>query len=135
MSFAKAKAKHLALGRAGENAVAEYLYQCGMTILCRNWRCHAGELDIVAFDGEKIFFVEVKTLHRKFPFSTFSAADNLSRRQKKRNLRAAKIYLKAFQIYHFPVEFDLFEIEFSGIFLSHMFRHRDYLPPLLAGKE
>lgn len=130
MNFLRAKAKHLSLGRAGESAVAEYLYNCGMTIICRNWRCRAGELDIAAFDGEKIIFAEVKTVRRKNKKSSFSALDNLSRRQMKRNLRAACVYMRAFQIVHLPSEFDLFEVEFSGPFISKLVRHRNYLPPL-----
>ena len=31
------------------------------SILARNWRCRAGELDIVARDGAELVFVEVKT--------------------------------------------------------------------------
>lgn len=31
-----------------------------MKVVARNWRCRAGELDIVASDGGTIVFVEVK---------------------------------------------------------------------------
>ena len=33
----------------------------GLTILDRNWRCNAGELDIVAREGPALVFCEVKT--------------------------------------------------------------------------
>jgi putative endonuclease len=36
------------LGKSGEQAAAEYLESCGLRILDRNWRCAAGEIDIVA---------------------------------------------------------------------------------------
>ena len=36
------------LGNAGETLAAQTLVAGGMTILTRNWRCAAGELDIVA---------------------------------------------------------------------------------------
>ncbi len=36
------------LGDVGETLAAQRLAEAGMTILVRNWRCPAGELDIVA---------------------------------------------------------------------------------------
>lgn len=49
------------LGRRGEEAAAAYLERAGLTIVERNWRTRAGEVDIVALDGEDIVLVEVKT--------------------------------------------------------------------------
>ena len=52
------------LGRWGEELAATYLLDLGWTILDRNWRCRAGEIDIVAVDpGEpgRLVVVEVKT--------------------------------------------------------------------------
>ena len=50
-----------ALGRAGEDLAARYLHAQGMVILDRNWRCRAGEIDLVAQDGDTVVFCEVKT--------------------------------------------------------------------------
>lgn len=50
-----------ALGRAGERLAAACLEQHGLTVLTRNWRCSTGEIDIIATDGEKVVFCEVKT--------------------------------------------------------------------------
>ncbi len=49
------------IGQAGEDAAALYLQQKGYTIVARNWRFGKKELDIVAQDGDKMVFVEVKT--------------------------------------------------------------------------
>ena len=52
------------LGRWGEELAATYLHDLGWTILDHNWRCRAGEIDIVAVDpGEaaRLVIVEVKT--------------------------------------------------------------------------
>lgn len=49
------------LGRAGEHRAAEELTRCGFQIVDRNWRCAAGEIDIVAARGRVIAAVEVKT--------------------------------------------------------------------------
>ena len=40
-----------ALGRYGEELAVEHLRRQGMTIVARNWRCAAGELDVIARDG------------------------------------------------------------------------------------
>ena len=49
------------LGDRGEDAAAAYLERAGMTIVERNWRCTAGEVDIVALDERVLVFCEVKT--------------------------------------------------------------------------
>lgn len=52
------------LGRWGESLAAAYLAGLGWQILDRNWRCRAGELDIVAHEPgppPRLVVVEVKT--------------------------------------------------------------------------
>jgi putative endonuclease len=50
-----------ALGRFGEDVAAEHLVADGCVLLDRNWRCRAGELDVVARDGNAVVFCEVKS--------------------------------------------------------------------------
>ncbi|MEY9873808.1 putative endonuclease [Streptacidiphilus sp. MAP12-33] len=58
-------ARTQALGAYGERAAVRHLEQAGLRILDRNWRCRAGELDIVALDplpgGSVLAVCEVKT--------------------------------------------------------------------------
>ena len=49
------------LGRRGEQVAAEWLQERGYTLIDRNWRCSAGELDLVLRDGSTMVFAEVKT--------------------------------------------------------------------------
>ena len=52
------------LGQWGESFAADYLIGLGWTILDRNWRCRAGEIDIVAHEPgppPRLVVVEVKT--------------------------------------------------------------------------
>jgi putative endonuclease len=48
------------LGDTGEQLAAEHLARRGFQILDRNYRTRWGELDIVACDGRRIVFCEVK---------------------------------------------------------------------------
>lgn len=38
-----------------------FLERLGYQFIDRNWRCAAGELDLIMLDGEELVFVEVKT--------------------------------------------------------------------------
>jgi len=49
------------LGQLGEQLAAAALAARGYTIVARNWRCPAGEIDIVAQDGDCLVMVEVRT--------------------------------------------------------------------------
>ncbi|WP_203566736.1 YraN family protein [Aestuariimicrobium ganziense] len=50
-----------ALGRWGEDAAAGHCERLGWTVLERNWRCRAGEIDLVAREPDgTVVFVEVK---------------------------------------------------------------------------
>ena len=49
------------LGAYGESVAARHLTEQGMVVLDRNWRCEAGEIDLVLRDGAVLVFCEVKT--------------------------------------------------------------------------
>ena len=50
-----------ALGRSGEERVADWYLGHGYEVVARNWRCPGGELDIVVARGRMVVFCEVKT--------------------------------------------------------------------------
>ena len=52
--------RHVA-GRRGEDLAAEHFERLGFEVLARNHRTRFGELDLVAYDGDTLVFVEVKT--------------------------------------------------------------------------
>jgi putative endonuclease len=49
------------LGAYGESVAARHLTEQGMVVLDRNWRCDAGEIDLVLRDGPVLVVCEVKT--------------------------------------------------------------------------
>ena len=50
-----------ALGARGEDAVAAWYQDRGYEVVAHNWRCRAGELDLVLRRGRTFVFCEVKT--------------------------------------------------------------------------
>lgn len=49
------------LGAYGERVAARYLSTLGMVVIERNWRCSAGEIDLVLREGPVLVVCEVKT--------------------------------------------------------------------------
>lgn len=49
------------LGQRGEAIAARHLTGLGMAVIDRNWRCDAGEIDLVLRDGRVLVVCEVKT--------------------------------------------------------------------------
>jgi putative endonuclease len=49
------------LGLLGESLAAEHMRRRGFRVLERNLRSRGGEIDMIAFDGTTLAFVEVKT--------------------------------------------------------------------------
>jgi putative endonuclease len=92
------------LGRRGEDLAARELKRRGYRILDRRWRCRLGELDIVAWDGEVLAVVEVKTRSR----TDFGPpADAVDWKKRRRLRRLAQAYVKARNLQEVTVRFDV----------------------------
>jgi putative endonuclease len=52
-------------GRCAEQLAGQYLAAQGLAVLERNFRCRAGELDLVCLDGRVLAVVEVRTRTRR----------------------------------------------------------------------
>lgn len=98
-------------GREGESAAAEYLSQSGVKILERNFRCPAGEIDIVARDGRTIVFVEVRSRQAD---GLFSPEETINRAKQRRVIRAAQWYIKGHRLENSPARFDVVAIRWYG---------------------
>jgi putative endonuclease len=53
--------QHILLGSIGENFAVRLLESLGYKVVGRNFRTKVGEIDIIAFYGQTLVFVEVKT--------------------------------------------------------------------------
>ncbi|MBW4094624.1 MAG: YraN family protein [Acidobacteria bacterium] len=65
-----------ALGQRGEILAADFLEDLGIKVVDRNWRCPAGEIDLVAVDGGTLVIVEVKTRRSNRYGHPFEAISN-----------------------------------------------------------
>jgi len=61
------------LGVDGELAAARWYTDSGYTVIARNWRCRAGELDLVLAKGRLVVICEVKTRSSERFGSPFAA--------------------------------------------------------------
>lgn len=111
ISFKKAKAFHLRFGAKGENTAAELLKVKHCEILCRNFKCANGEIDIVARDGAMLVFIEVKT--RRADASS-RPVSGLLPEQKARIYSAAMTYYRKIGTPRTSFRFDLIEVIFDG---------------------
>ncbi len=83
------------LGRHGEQLAARYLAAQGYEIIERNWRCRAGELDIIARQGGEWVFIEVRTRRAQ---DTSPAIESITEGKEARILAAAEAYLQAHEL-------------------------------------
>lgn len=78
-------------GRLGEEHAARFLERAGYRIRERNWRCPAGEIDLIAEHGEFLVFVEVKTRSARDAFGPVLA---MTKRKQRRVRELALRYIE-----------------------------------------
>lgn len=75
-------------GQCAEDCVALFYQRAGQTVAARRWRGTAGEIDLIARDGDRVIFIEVKKSR-----SHAAAAEHLSPRQIQRIWQTASEFL------------------------------------------
>ena len=100
----------LDVAKLGEKFAVEHLKTQGYQILAQNYRFRRGEIDLVAQDGERIVFVEVKT-RRSLKFGLPQAA--VTRRKQRQISKIALAYLQAQNLLNAPCRFDVIAIYLS----------------------
>jgi putative endonuclease len=110
------------LGRRGEDLVAKYVQTRGLILLCRNWRCREGEIDILATDGHMVVICEVKT-RTTDEYGTPADAMNA---KKIRCIKAAtNRWLREYRVPYVPVRYDLAEVWWPPKGKPHLQYRRD----------
>lgn len=94
-------------GNIGENKAVNYLVEKGYEILETNYKTKLGEIDIIAKDGERIVFVEVKaraTARFGYP------REAVNYYKQKTIQMVASMYLKSKRLLNSYIRFDIIEI-------------------------
>jgi putative endonuclease len=79
-----------AAGGDAEERAAEFLARRGLAIVMRNYRTRAGEIDLIARDGDTLVFVEVR-MRAGGRFG--GAAASITERKRRRIVAAARQFL------------------------------------------
>ena len=101
----------IGLGRSGEELAVSLLKQRGFTILERNYKTRLGELDIIAFKGEIVCFIEVKTRTSLKLGSPFEA---VTKRKQRKLSQLALMYLKNKKWIDKKARFDVIAVTKNG---------------------
>ena len=110
-------APHLALGQRGEELAAAHLERAGFMLVAANFKLPVGrnlrgaivnaEIDLVAYEGETLCFVEVKTRASDW----FAAPEqNVDRRKQRQITRAARVYRRTFGLTGTPYRYDVVSV-------------------------
>jgi putative endonuclease len=110
-------APHLALGGRGEQLAAAFLERAGFQLVAANFKLPVGrnlrgtivqaEIDLVAYEGETLCFVEVKTRASDW----FAAPEqNVDRRKQRQITRAARVYRRTFGLTGAPYRYDVVSV-------------------------
>lgn len=110
-------ARHLALGQRGEALAAQRIAREGYELVAANFKLPVGrtlrgalvnaEIDLVAYDGPVLCFIEVKT--RASDWYAPPEA-NVDLRKQRQVARAARAYLRLFGLTKAPYRFDVVSV-------------------------
>ena len=96
-------------GRRGEDLACRHLESQGLELLERNYRCRAGEIDLVMLEGRTLVLVEVRS--RTSATHGGAAATVGSRKQRRFTLAARHLMLTRPQYRRLAARFDVVAID------------------------
>ena len=97
-------------GRRAEDLALEHLERHGLELIARNYRCRAGEVDLVMEHAGLVVFVEVRSRARQSAF--VSPKETVDWRKQRRLARVAAWFLRRRREYWptGPVRFDVVSV-------------------------
>jgi len=102
-------------GGSSEARAADHLIAKGYTIVARNVRYRAGELDLVALDGATLVFVEVRS---RGGAEHGHAAEMVDVHKRRQVARVAQLFLSSTHTPYRTVRFDVIAV--TGFVLDHI---------------
>jgi putative endonuclease len=101
----------LLLGKEGERLAERYLQKKGYKLVERNYRCTAGELDLIVLDQRVVVFVEVKTRTGQGFGTPLEAVEF---RKQRKIIRAAQFFLAVRGLQQRDARFDVVGVSWAG---------------------
>lgn len=101
----------LLLGKEGERVAERYLQKKGYTLVERNYRCPAGELDLIVLDRRVVVFVEVKT---RTGHGFGSPLEAVEFRKQRKMIQAAQFFLAEKRLQQRDARFDVVGVSWLG---------------------
>jgi putative endonuclease len=98
---------HLDTGRWGEDVAAEWYRRRGYELVCRNWTCPSGEIDLIVRRRRVVVVAEVKA-RRSDAFGPAAAAVGPEKQRRLRRLAAE--WLACTGVHGVEVRFDVVAI-------------------------
>ena len=99
-------------GRGAEDQALLFLQGPGLKLITRNWRCKAGELDLVMRDADTVVIAEVRMRQRDDygdPLETVDA------RKQAKVVRATRLFLaRQPELAEEPLRFDIVTLDGDG---------------------
>jgi putative endonuclease len=95
----------LSFGRRSEILSIDYLRSQGYRVIASPYRTKSGEVDIIAWDGETLVFIEVKARRNTDP-----PEDSVGFQKEQRIARAAQAYISRYRLQDKPCRFDILAV-------------------------
>lgn len=109
-----AQPQHFALGKRGEALALDYLERAGFLMVAANFSVPIGrntrnvvvsaEIDLIAYDGPTLCFIEVKT---RASDEVAAPQTNVDLRKRRQIARAARAYRRMFGLLTAPYRYDV----------------------------
>ena len=92
----------LSFGRRSELRAIDFLRTRGYRIVSSGFRTNAGEVDLIAWHGDVLVFIEVKARQNSDP-----PEDAVGYTKQQRIIRAAQAYISKHRLHDVPYRFDI----------------------------
>ncbi len=97
---------------SGEWIALKHLRQLGWDIIARNWKGSQGEVDLIAYDGPSLVFVEVKTRHSP---TSWPPEESVDWKKEKKLDELAFDFLLRHELAETPVRIDVIAVETADL--------------------
>lgn len=97
------------IGTAGETYALQFLLEKQFELITQNFRCKAGEIDLIMRDDINLVFIEVRT---RRPTQYGDGADSITPAKQRKLIKTAAYFLtQSPQFNHVPARFDVLDLK------------------------